>query len=503
MKVLLVGSGGREHALAKLITSSQMSAKLYVLSDYANPGLMREAELSGGKLFVATTTFPENVVKIAELVSPDLVVVGPEEPQFHGVVDYLRERGFYAFGASRRCSSIERSKVFARYLMWKHSIPGRLYYVAFKSLDDAREFVKYAGDVVVKPARQVGGKGVRVIKDTKAFLSEAKHQVKSEAAFKTFEEISKYGDVDYSVLVEQRVDGVEYTAQVVTDGSYVLPLPLVQDHPHAYELDLGYETGGMGCISGPGHLLPFIDQGEYETTQKIVREVLERLQEEVKERYTGAFAGQMMLTGLWGPTAIEYYSRFGDPEISCLLPRVESDFLEVLDRAARGALSGAKVGVSDEVVSVVKAVAPVGYPVSRDEARGHPVTVDVEKIRGLGCEVLYASVELGSDGRTYTKGSRAFEVVCSASSYEEAHRVSELAVSYVTSLDGWPLYHRSDVGSSELVEERIREAERVRRVYRSKHLRGTLGEFFTVWLPGRGVVGNPLLSPLRWEDEDS
>ncbi|MCX8185150.1 MAG: phosphoribosylamine--glycine ligase [Sulfolobales archaeon] len=502
MKVLLVGSGGREHALAKLITSSQASVKLYVLSDYVNPGLARESEITGGKLFAAATTSPENAVKIAELVSPDLVVVGPEEPQFHGVVDCLKERGFHVFGASRRCSSIERSKVFARYLMWKYNIPGRLYYIAFKSLEEAREFAKYAGDVVVKPARQVGGKGVRVIKDTKAFLSEVRHQVKSESIAKTFEEINKYRDIDYVVLVEQRVEGVEYTAQVITDGSSILPLPLVQDYPHAYELDLGYETGGMGCISGPEHLLPFITHEEYETTQKIVKEVLEKLQEEVRDRYTGAFAGQMMLTGLWGPTVIEYYSRFGDPEISCLLPRIESDFLEVFDRAARGALSGVKIDFSEEAVGVVKAVAPAGYPVFKDEAQGHPVVADVERIRSLGCELLYASVELRSDGRMYTRGSRAFEVVCSADSYEEAYRLSEMAASYITSLDGWPLYHRGDIGSGRLIDERVREAERVRRVYRSKQFRGTLGEFFTVWLPGRGVVENPLLSPLGWEHED-
>lgn len=493
----MVGSGGREHALAKLIASSGMGARLYVAADYVNPGLKRDSETSGGGLYVVDTNSPEAVASLAESTSPDLVVVGPEEPQFHGVVDELRERGFAVFGFSLGCSMVEKSKVFARYLMWKHSIPGRLHFVAFRSLSEAEDFIKYAGDVVVKPARQSGGKGVRVIRDTKAFLSEAKQQVKSASVVRTFEDLGKYLDADYKVLVEQRVEGVEYTAQVLTDGSYVLPLPLVQDYPHAFELDLGYETGGMGSISGPGFALPFISRDEYDATVEIVREVLLKLQEEVKDRCAGAFAGQMMLTGLWGPTVVEFYSRFGDPELPCLLPRIESDFLEVLDRAARGALSGASLRVSDDFVSVVKAVAPLGYPTSRGEASDHPVFVDEARIRELGCQLLYASVELRGDGLVYTRGSRAFEVVCAAEDYAKAHRASEAAVSRIESADGWPLYHRSDIGSGWLIAERQREAEKVRVVYKSKQLRGTLGESFTVWVPGEGVVANPLLSPLR------
>ncbi|MEM1917991.1 MAG: phosphoribosylamine--glycine ligase, partial [Sulfolobales archaeon] len=191
MKVLLVGSGGREHALAKLLISSQNTVRLYVVADYVNPGLKRDSEATGGKLFVANTNLPESVAAVAESVSPDLVVVGPEEPQFHGVVDYLKEKGYVTFGASLECSMIEKSKVFARYLMWKYGIPGRLHFAAFRTLSDAEEFIRYAGDVVVKPARQVGGKGVRVIRDTKAFLSEVKQQVKNQSVLKTFDDLSK------------------------------------------------------------------------------------------------------------------------------------------------------------------------------------------------------------------------------------------------------------------------------------------------------------------------
>jgi phosphoribosylamine--glycine ligase len=497
VKVLLVGSGCREHALAKLVLRSTQGPRLYVASDHVNPGLLREAESSGGRLFVVNTTDPQRVARVAKEVSPDLVVVGPEEPQFAGVVDVLRDGGYAVFGASSRCSLIERSKVFARTLMWKYGIPGRLYFRAFRSLEEASEFLRFAGDVVIKPARQAGGKGVRVIRDTRAYLATDKSEVKAQAASRIYEEVSRYNDIEYRVIVEQRVEGVEYTAQVVTDGSYVLPLPLVQDHPHAFEGDLGPETGGMGSVSGPGVTLPFITYDEYRTTVDIVRQVLEKLQVEVGDRYVGAFAGQMMLTALWGPTVIEFYSRFGDPEIANLLPRLNGDFLDVVERAVGGRLAGAKIPVREEVVSVVKAVAPAGYPSSKEEASGHPVAVDEARIRELGCELLYASVVVGGDGHLYTKGSRAFEIVCSADSYPEAYRLSELALGCVRSLDGWPLFYRSDIGSPELIEERVRVAERVRRVYTHRASQG-LSWRTVVWVPGRGVVEDPLLSYSGW-----
>ncbi|MEM1928017.1 MAG: phosphoribosylamine--glycine ligase [Acidilobaceae archaeon] len=493
--MLVVGSGGREHALVKLIRASSIEPRVYVVMDYANPGLKREAEESRGSWFVASTTKPGNVVGIAELVNPDLIVVGPEEPQFAGVTDALREKGFTVFGADSDCAEIEKSKVFARSLMWKYNIPGRLFFKAFKSLDEASKFIEFAGDVVVKPARQAGGKGVKVLRDTKAYLSVDKSRVKRTYIDKLYDMMRSYSDIEYKILVEQRVEGVEYTAQVITDGETLLPLPLAQDNPHAYEFDIGPETGGMGSIMGPGYLLPMITESEFKKTIEIVESSLKALQAEKKKPYVGAIAGQMMLTGLWGPTVIEFYSRFGDPEIANLVPLLDSDFLEVLERAATRRLAGAKIRVKDGLVSVVKAVAPSGYPDDREAATGHAVVVDERRISELGCITLYASVE-EIDGRVYTKGSRVVEIVCSGESYREAYTKSEKAVLNVSSLDGWPLFHRSDVGSPRVIEERARLAERVRRVYLSRAARGLLGRQL-VWLPGEGVIENPLVTGVK------
>ncbi|MCC6046140.1 MAG: phosphoribosylamine--glycine ligase, partial [Ignisphaera sp.] len=141
MKVLLVGSGGREHALAKLIRRSLLEPRLFIAMDYRNPGLEREAVETGGRGFVVHTTSPAEVAKVAEEISPDLIVIGPEEPQFHGVTDVLRERGYIVFGVSSKCAEVEKSKVFARSLMWKYKIYGRLYFKAFTGIEEARRFI--------------------------------------------------------------------------------------------------------------------------------------------------------------------------------------------------------------------------------------------------------------------------------------------------------------------------------------------------------------------------
>jgi phosphoribosylamine--glycine ligase len=492
LKILLIGSGGREHAIAKLIKRSLLKPRIFVAMDYKNPGLEREAIETGGSYYIVKTTEPQSILKVAESVSPDLVVVGPEEPQFHGVTDILIEKGFTVFGASKRCAEIEKSKVFARMLMWKYGIEGRLYFKAFRDISEARNFIEFAGDVVIKPARQAGGKGVKVIKDTQAYLSRDRQEVKKTYVEKLFTEMKHYRDIDYKILVEQRVEGVEYTSMAITDGDTILPLPLVQDHPHAFEFDIGPETGGMGSIQGPGWTLPFITYNEFSKTMEIVEKVLKALQLEVKDRYIGAFAGQMMLTGIWGPTVIEFYSRFGDPEISNLVPIVVSDFLEVLDKAASRRLAGAKLEIDEDSVTIVKAVVPAGYPDDRVFASNHPIAINELKIKELGCEALYASIEMKSDGVMYTKGSRAFEIVCVGKDYEDTYKRSEQAVSYISSLDGHPLFYRRDIGSKDLLNDRVRIAEKVRVVYRSRAERGFLGKII-VWVPGEGIFENPLI----------
>lgn len=488
MKVVIIGDGGREHALALMISRSVRNPKIYAISSYVNPGLKKVAEGSGGRLLRCNILDPHEVNKVVKDISPDIIVVGPEEPQFHGVTDVLRENGYAVFGATRRLAEIEKSKVFMRELMWKFRIPGRLAFKAFIDVNEAMEYVKNAGDVVIKPARQAGGKGVKVVADLHAYLSDVKSEVRKEYVRKLISEVmSHYADIDYKVLVEERVDGVEYTLMTITDGYTVLPLPLVQDHPHAFEGDLGPETGGTGSIQGPGYTLPFITNQEFYESVEIVSSVLKSLQSLLNERYVGAISGQMMLTPIWGPTVIEFYSRFGDPEIANMLHTLETDFLELVDAAVSGRLASVKLRVREDLVTVVKAVCPRGYPNNRRAARGHPVVVDVDRVRRYGCDVLYAGVELGSDGIMYTTGSRIVEVVCSGSDYDSVGRVANSCAESIRCGDGWEVFYRSDIGSNWLIRERMGLANIVREVYTYRRKHGLLNVKVD-WIPGKGVA---------------
>ncbi len=496
MKVLLVGDGAREHAIAEALARSPQEPKIYALCSHANPGIKRICEATGGSIIKGKPTSPTDAVKAAKESGAELVVVGPEEPLFHGVADAIEaELGLPVFGAKSRLAEIERSKVWMRRLLWKYNIPGRLAFRAFKRLDEALEYLKHAGNVALKPARQAGGKGVKVIADLQAYLAKEKAEIRVLHAKRIVEEVmAKYADIEEKVLVEERVEGPEYTVMCITDGSTVLPLPAVQDHPHAFELDLGPETGGMGSIyDGTRIGLPFLTEEEYEKTVEIVKKTVEALEKETGEKYRGVISGQMMLTALWGPTVIEYYSRFGDPEACNVLPLIESDFLDIVYRAATGRLAGAKLKLREGVATVVKAVAPLGYPDARSLAKGHKLAIDQEAIEKLGCKVYYGAV----DENLTTTGSRAVEVVGFAPTLEEASARAEEAIrEHIKALDGWKLIHRSDIGTKWLLQRRIEEAEKVRAVYTYRVKKGLLGKKVD-WVPGVGLVEFDYTKPME------
>lgn len=463
-KVLLIGDGARENALAEALFLSPEGYRVYAISSYKNPGINEIVKLTEGEYFIGDINSKEFVREIIRKINPDFGVIGPEEPLFHGVSDVFREEGIGVVGASSKCSMIEKSKGWMRKLMWKYKINGRLRFVEYNSLNDAIDFImSHRGSIVLKPEEQAGGKGVKVIADLQRYLSDEKRRAASESV----ENVSKLSHG--KILIEEKVDGIEYTLHVLADGYTSVPLPLAQDYKNAFSFGVGPETGGMGSISGPSKLLPFINEEEYENTFKIVNEVRRKVEEEVKEKYVGIIGGQMMLTDIWGPTVIEFYSRFGDPEASAILPRIESDFGQLLELIAYNHLSRAIIKVKEEP-SVTWALAPLGYPLDKKIASGHEIVIDVNKIKEKGCKIYFGSIAL-DNSRLLTKGSRALELTVVSNTFNEAVKKLEECVAYVSS--STRLIYRKDIGRG--IDEMTWKSEIIRYAYKKREKEGRLG----------------------------
>ncbi|MEM0278651.1 phosphoribosylamine--glycine ligase [Metallosphaera sp.] len=476
MKVLIIGEGAREHALSEALANSSEGYRVFALSSYINPGIRDSVIRTGGEYILGNINSREEVRSAINKVNPDFGVVGPEDPLFHGAADEFRLNGIPVVGPGVKGAEIERSKVWMRHLMWKYKIDGRLRYRSFSSLEEASKFLmEFGGSVAVKPAEQVGGKGVKVVADIQAYLSKEKRRALS----KSVDEIGSLVRNDIKIIIEERVDGPEYTLHVLTDGHTYLPLPLAQDYKHAYQDGIGPETGGMGSISGPKNLLPFITQEEYEKTLGIIQETAKAIESETGEKYRGFISGQMMLTDLWGPTVIEFYSRLGDPETSAIIPRVTSDFGHILQLAAEEKLSKAKLEVRDEP-SIVRAVAPLGYPLRRDLASGKILELDLNALREKGCKVYFGSVAY-EGGRLITKGSRSLEVVA-LGNFDEISRTIDQCINMISA--NTELVYRTDIGRR--LSEQIEKAEIVRYSYVNRAKNSSLGSSAD-WSPNGGL----------------
>lgn len=495
MKIMGVGGGSREHALAEAIARSGHQPKIFWASENRNPGIYRLVKQTGGEYALAKTTDPMRIASLAEDWKVDMVVIGPEEPNFHGVVDEVERRGIPCIGARRSLSILELSKAEMRRIQWKYGISGKLlfktyrsYLDAVKDLEEHSELLSWLQNVALKPARQAGGKGVKVVEDAQIYLHSEKSEFKQRHMRWLEDYMRGYTDIEDKILVEEKVWGPEYTLQCFVDGRTVVGMPLVQDNKHAHEYDIGPETGGMGSYTGRGFTLPFMTWEEYERSLKIVRSMVEAVQRETGERYHGFIAGQMMLTEIEGPTMIEMYSRLGDPEGVNVLAMLETDLVDIFEAIIDERLAGLKIRFS-ETATVVKAVAPKGYPDFRDLAKNHPAEVDEKLVEKSGCKLYWGSAHLDESGQIKTRGSRLLELLAFGETPQEASQKIEncLAKGAVRLLDGWGTFHRSDIGSEEMLRKRTEVAERVRRLYKYRERRGILGKRID-WIPRVGKL---------------
>ncbi|WP_209477601.1 phosphoribosylamine--glycine ligase [Thermococcus stetteri] len=422
MRVLLVGAGGREHAIAEALAEG---AELYVIGKHRNPGISRIAKEYG----LAKETDVEKVLEFALKWGVDMAFIGPEAPLEKGIVNVLEENGIPTVGPSKEAAMLETNKAFARWLMDKYKIPGRKLFRVFEDISEMKAWVDDFGKpVVVKPLGLTGGKGVKVVG----------YQLKDNEEAKAYaEELIKK---DGKVLIEERTDGVEFTFQVFTDGKKVLLMPLAQDYPHAYEGDVGPITGGMGSYSCEDHLLPFITKKDYDKALEALKATIDAMRKEGTP-YKGILYGQFMLAKD-EPKIIEFNARFGDPEAMNVLPILKTSLVEIGEGIVDGNLKGAEF---ERKATVVKYIAPKGYPTN--PVKGVRLQVDEDRIREEGAKVYYASL----DENFTMLGSRALAVVGVADSLEEAERIASAGIKHVSG----EIFYRRDVGTKESIAKRI------------------------------------------------
>ena len=397
VSILLLGAGGREHALLVKLAQSPRAGKIYVAP--GNGGmydLAEKAELDPES--------PEAVAAFAKEHGVGLVVIGPEAPLVKGVGDAVRAAGIPVFGPNAEAAQMEGSKEFAKHVMEKACVPT----AAWKSFTDESACAAYvkelAGPCVVKADGLAAGKGVIVANTTEEAL-EGVHECFS----------GHFGDAGKTVVVEEMLKGPECSLLALTDGTTLVPLATSQDHKRALDGDRGLNTGGMGVYSPVPILLP----GELDRMVEIEQKVVDELRRE-GITYSGCLYGGFMLTKD-GPKVLEFNARFGDPETQVVLPRMKGDLVEAFLACDAGTLSPDMVSWDDDwAVSVV--LTSAGYPGSYEKGKK---IVGVEDANAMpGVTVYHAGTALDADGSLVTAGGRVLDVTAVADTFEDARNLA-------------------------------------------------------------------------------
>lgn len=422
MRVLLIGSGGREHALAWKMAASPLLTKLYAVP--GNPGIGREAELV--RLDIADHTAVARFCRENEI---DLVVVGPEGPLVAGIADDLRAEGIRVFGPSKAAARLEGSKGFTKDLCAKYGVPTAAY-GRFRDLASARAYVEKTGaPIVIKADGLAAGKGVTVAMT----LDEARTAL--DACFD-----GSFGQAGTEVVVEEFLVGEEASFFCLCDGTTALPFGTAQDHKRLSDGDTGPNTGGMGAYSPAPVMTP-------EMIDRTMREIVEptmRGMAETGAPFSGVLFAGLMITDK-GPKLIEYNTRFGDPECQVLMMRLKDDLLVLLNAAADGQLAHTSVRWRDDAALTV-VMAARGYPGAPEKGS---VIRGVEAAAGEGVEIFHAGTAING-GALVANGGRVLNITATGRTVGEAQKRAYAALDRID----WPQgFCRRDIGWLALARE--------------------------------------------------
>ncbi len=413
--ILLLGSGGREHAIAKKLAASPRCGKLYIAP--GNGGTSQE-----GENISLDENDPAAVAAFAKDHSCGMVVIGPEAPLVVGVADAVREAGIPCFGPGAEGAQMEGSKLFSKQLMGRAGVPTAAY-GSFTDEQSALDYVNAQGaPLVVKADGLAAGKGVIVATELEQAL-DAVHECFSGA----------FGDAGNTVVVEEMLTGPECSLLAFTDGITVRPMATSQDHKRALEGDLGPNTGGMGVYSP----VPIVTPEEHETMVAIMHQTVEQLHREGID-YRGCLYGGFMLTPT-GPKVLEFNARFGDPETQVILPRLQNDLVDVMLACAEQRLDEVELSWCDDwAVSVV--LTSAGYPGSYEKGK---VITGIEDAEALDGVTVYHAGTREQDGQILTNGGRVIDVTALGATFEEARNLAYAACEKID-FEGKTLRH--DIG---------------------------------------------------------
>lgn len=418
MKVLVIGRGGREHAICKKVKESRQVTKVYCAP--GNGGISEDAEI----VPISEHQFSD-LISFAKENQIDLTIVGPEDPLTAGIVNEFQEAGLKIFGPKKEAAIIEGSKAFAKDLMQKYNIPTAVYQT-FQDYGAAKAYIENTGaPIVIKADGLAAGKGVVVAMTEQEALAALKEMMLDE----------KFGEASASVVIEEFLQGEEFSLMAFVNGTDVYPMVIAQDHKRAFDGDKGPNTGGMGAYSPVLHIP---EQEVERAVQEILLPTAKALVEENRS-FCGVLYGGLILTDK-GPKVIEFNARFGDPETQVVLSRLQSDFvsiiLDLLDKKEPEI-----VWNNDSIVGVV--LASNGYP---EQYKKGVVLPELEML-SEGTSVFHAGTDKAGN-QFVSNGGRVLLVACKGNSLKEAIRT---VYAEMDKLQSNEFFYRKDIGNKAIL----------------------------------------------------
>jgi phosphoribosylamine--glycine ligase len=410
-KILVIGSGGREHCICEQFKKSPKTEKIFALP--GNAGISEVAEL------VSDIKIDDNqkIIKFCQKEKINLVFVGPEQPLVDGIIDRLQEVGIPAFGPCKKAAQLEGSKIFMKKIAVNNGVPTAFY----ETFTDAEKALKFAQKIgfpcVIKTDGLASGKGVIIINN----LQEAKKNITEILC-------GKFGNAGKKIIIEEFLEGLETSYFIICDGKNFIPLGFVHDHKKVGENESGLNTGGMGAYCPS----PFIDK---ETEEKIIQTIIEPTLQGLKTEFIefkGILFAGLIITKK-GPKLLEFNVRFGDPETQVLLPRIKTDFVDLIESAIQGKLNQIKIAIDEKKKLVCVVMCANGYP--QDYQKNTEIkNLAAAKIANV--KILHAGTKF-CGGKIIANGGRVLNIIANGSSFTDARQKAYKAIDLIDWKEGF------------------------------------------------------------------